>query len=1421
MERAEIHRGTNPLNTHRADDSRSEHHLRVDALSPERRALLAKLLQQRGGGQVPEHDSAGVRRPSLVADPAARHEPFPLNDLQQAYWIGRGGGFEMGNVASHCYLELEADFDLERLAQALRRLIARHHVLRVVISPDGLQRVLESVPPYHIEVQDLRERAPEAVAAELEGVRQRLSHQVLPSDRWPLFEVRASRLADRRVRLHVSLDALILDGWSISLLFKEWAALYRAPESALPPLELTFRDYVVAEAGLPGSEEYRRSETYWQERAPLLPPAPELPLAISPGSLAEPRFVRRTLTLEPALWAGLQKRAAQADLTSTGVLLACYADVLALWSSSPRFTLNVPRFNRLPLHPQASDILGEFASFGLLEVDNTGQESFQVRARRHQRQLWADLDHAAYSGVRVMRELSRVRDGQVRPSMPVVFTSAPRDSSGSDAYPTIAAGELGEVVYAINQTSQVWLDNHVYEHAGALVCDWDTVEALFPPGCSESMLEAYVRLLQRLATEEDVWNEPRAATARWLLPPAQRALRATVNSTQAPVPPGVLHTLVAEQVARRPEQAAVVSSRRTLTYEELHSLSTRWGRHLRQRGARPNTLVAVVMEKGWEQVVAALGTLQSGAAYLPVDPAVPGERLRYLLEQGEVEIVLTQSWLDRELEWPDHVRRLWVDSEEVAGTSDQPLDALQQPDDLASCIFTSGSTGQPKGVMITHRGVLNAIVHTNASFNVGPADRVLALTALHHDMSFYDLFGVLAAGGTLVMPSHAGRRDPAHWSQLMVREQVTIWNSVPAMMEMLLEYAADRQEAVSPSLRLAFLGGDWIPLGTPGRLHTLAPDARVVSVGGPTETTLWNIWFPVEVVDPAWKSIPYGRPIANTRYYVLNDTLADCPDWVAGEMYCGGVGVARGYWRDDEQTRARFIDHPSTGERLYRTGDLGRYLPDGNLEFLGRADFQVKIQGQRIELGEIEAALQEHPGVRAAVAAAIGEPQGKKRLVAYVVPRETSTVAADELRRFLSSRLPEHMVPSAYISLESLPLSSNGKVDRRALPVPDAPETVRTVEPEEQTVVAKIAGIVAEVLGIEQPDPSENLLRLGANSLDMVRIGNRLETEFGSRPRMDEIFRLQTIAALAGYYQERQLPTRTPRAELASSPATGVETLVARYRVLLDPADRAAFKKRQPGIRRGNVQGPAVQLARPPMDDVLRQMYAERRSHRRFSLKSISAEQFGTFLSCLMQITLDGGPKYRYASPGGLYPTQTYLHVKPGRIGGVPEGTYYYHPIEHQLVALQPGAQLDRTIHIPFINTPIFDEAAFSIFLIAQLDAIGPGYGEHAVRFATLEAGIMAHLLETAAPAAGLGLCQIGSIEFDRVRHLFDLDESHVLFHSLVGGLVERGQRDPGAPASIEAQGQAQTAANLLQRIKQLSPAEARALLDATRPRGS
>ena len=460
--------------------------------------LLALL--ERGSGprdSVLEH----VAFPVVTPCPDKRHEPFPLTDIQHAYWVGRGSGFDLGNVATHAYFEFEnAHVDVDRLNVAWQQLIARHDMMRAVVMADGQQRILPVVPAYQIAVTDLRSAPAADVQVQTDSVRDRMAHQVYDPARWPLFEVRITRLPGARVRVHVSIDLLIAEVWSLFLLFREWGALYDRSDQRLPPLTLSFRDYVLAEAVLEQTPRYVRARTYWTARVPELRPGPELPLAQPPAAITKPRFVRRSARIEAERWQRINARARQEGLTPTMVLCTAFTEVLAAWSKAPQFTLNVTLFHRLPVHPEVNAIVGDFTSTVLLAVDGGGAASFAERARRVQQQLWNDLEHRYVSGVRVLRDLARQAGRRI--TMPVVFTSTLGHEGGAAA----PATWLGDLVYGISQTPQVWLDHQVGEDGDALVFNWDAVEALFSVGVLDAMFDAYCTRLEGLAIDEAAWD---------------------------------------------------------------------------------------------------------------------------------------------------------------------------------------------------------------------------------------------------------------------------------------------------------------------------------------------------------------------------------------------------------------------------------------------------------------------------------------------------------------------------------------------------------------------------------------------------------------------------------------------------------------------------------------------------------------------------------------------------------------------------------------------------------------------------------------------------------------------------------------------------------------------------------------------------
>jgi len=880
------------------------------------------------------------------------------------------------------------------------------------------------------------------------------------------------------------------------------------------------------------------------------------------------------------------------------------------------------------------------------------------------------------------------------------------------------------------------------------------------------MFATYWAYLQRLIHDEAAWSETNVD----LLPRAQVAQRAAMNDTAAPAPSGFLHSPFLEQARKRPQQVAVVTSERNLTYHDVHRCARSLARRLRELGAGPNRLVAVVMEKGWEQVVAAIAILEAGGAYLPIDPDLPRERRWLLLKRGEVEVVLTQPRLAERLEWPSGQQCLSVDWQGFADadtSDDAPLAPTQKETDLAYVIFTSGSTGAPKGVMVEHRSALNTVLDINDRFDVSADDRILALSSLSFDLSVYDIFGALAAGATIVFPPATSSREPGDWAALVLREQVTIWNSVPALLELLVDHVGTRKELIGSSLRLALLSGDWIPVSLPDRARVLLPGLQVVSLGGATEASIWSIFYPVDKVGEDWRSIPYGRPLRNQQMHVLNEAMHPCPVWVPGQIYISGIGLARGYWRDETKTEAQFLTHPETSERLYRTGDVGRYLPDGDIEFLGREDDQVKVQGFRIELGEIETVLERHPKVKSAVVAALGERTGPKRLVAYVVGH---AVTEEELAKYLREKLPDYMVPTMWQKLDALPLTPNGKVNRKALPRPVLPEARPAAAADQagdqNDALTRITGLIGEELGLPSLDPQRNLLTVGATSMDLVRIVGRLEKEFGFRPSFQEFLRDPSAGALARLFQQRSGGAGAAAAGAAAPPRRGFE-------LMIDPAAREAFKRESHGIRVFAPDWGRMPLTNGEFPAGLEEGVRRRRATRNFLAEPVPLDALSAWLAELRRTTLDGKAKYAYGSAGGLYPVQTYLHAKPDGIVDCPPGTFYYHPVEHALVPITLGAELSPDIHEPFTNRGTFEQARFSLFFVSHPRAIEPVYGDLAPRFSLLEAGAMAHALEASAWRFGIGVCPIGWLDFSAIRDLLQLEDGQELLHAHIGGLAE------------------------------------------------
>ena len=1063
---------------------------------------IGDLLAQRPVSDIMAAAGPAVAVERIVPDPANRSEPFGLTDLQLAYLVGRAPSVPLGGTGCHVDWEFLSDTPLDArcLETAWNRLVEGHDMLRAVFTADATQRVQPHVPPTSIAVHDWR-AANDGGKESLAALRDRMAHEVFDPTAWPLFRIELSH-AHGVSRLHVSIDLLIVDVLSLFGLLRQWGQLYAAPEAPVAVPSISFRDYMGYLERRRESAEHTKALAFWRDEMARLPDAPALPRARPDEALTGAKFVRRRAELEPAAWQRLQVAARAHGTTPAAVLATAFGAALGHWTGAD-FALNVTVYDRRPVHPDIDRVIGDFTSTILLATGPDTAGGFAERARAMSADLAQRLEHTAVSGVEAMRRFGRGR------SVPFVFTSM----LGYD--PAIGAGDaitsLGRLDHGVTQTPQVLLDAQAYTEDGRLVFTWDTVEEAFPDGLIGAIFDAYAETIVQLAADGADW----IASATAAIAAVESVRRAAINATAEPIGADLLHEPLLRQALAAPERIAVIGPDATWTYGTLvrHAVA------IAAALPRPNRdeLVVVALEKNALQIAAVLGVLMAGGAYLPLDPALPPARFRRLVERGEARVVVTSAALAEGLSVPDGVTFVIADRLKPGALPAALLPPHAAVTDLAYVIFTSGSTGEPKGVMIEHRAALNTVRDVNRRFGVGPEDRVLGLSALGFDLSVYDIFGPLAEGGALVLPDAAKLRDPDVLAALVAEARVTIWNSVPMFLDLLL--AAQPPASVWAGLRLAMLSGDWIALRLPPALAAAAPHVALVSLGGATEAAIWSICHPVGALDPAWHSVPYGRPMANQTFHVLDAGMAPCPDGVEGELYIGGLGVARGYWRDADRTAAAFVTDPGTGERLYRTGDMGRWR-DGLIEFLGRRDGQVKIGGHRIELGEVEATALSHLGVTGAVALATQAEAGRRQLLLFV----TGTgVELDALRAHLGANLPTYMVPRRIAVLDALPLTGNGKVDRAALLAGGEPaaEAVAAPPPVEADLARSIGAIISAALGGQPVDPDTSFFELGADSLTAVAVNLRLRQELGLKSSVTDLFEHPSVNRLARHFAGR------------------------------------------------------------------------------------------------------------------------------------------------------------------------------------------------------------------------------------------------------------------------------------------------------------
>ena len=876
-----------------------------------------------------------------VPRPDERHLPFPLTDVQSAYLLGRGEAVEGGGVSCHAYFELDmGDVDVRSLEAAFRGAVARYDALRTSFDEAGFQQVL----PY----EDVEPPDVEAVGGPGSRLllRSRMSHLVHDASRPPLMSVALSDDGGERT-VHASVDFLVADWNGIMAVLEDIASSCNGMSPEPPAARISFRDYVLAAASDEASAE--RDRLYWSSRLEEFAEPSGAPLS---GRAWGKRFERLHFELGGEDWGSLVELAGRMGVSPSALLLGIYAKVVSAWTESPRPPIVVTLFDRRLLHEDVPLLVGDFTSTGLVSMDCSAA-SLADLARDARGQLADVLDHRAYSGVKVMRDVAR-EHGQNPGRFPFVFTSA------------VAADRRSEfshewaITYGITQTPQVGVDFQAATIGGGLHVNWDVREGVFADGVVEAMFGAYEGLVRAAASGALSEGDPLEVGVPGPQALARRERQSAADAAvPAPLPGGLLQDGLLEAARRDPSAVAVSDGSGETTYGELAGRARSVAAALALAGARPGDRVGVSLPKSAAQVAAVLGALEAGCCYVPVDPLLPEARKASIAAEAGLSAVVCAEggagWAPGAAAVPaDPPAREWSPGRRA------------DPSEPAYVIFTSGSTGAPRGVVVSHAAAKNTVEDVAARFGLCGADVALGVSGLGFDLSVFDLFGVLGRGGRLVLVDQGAFADPARWLEAAGREGATVWNSAPAQMSMVLDAAPAGSRALS-SLRLALLSGDWVPVDVLARLAPFAPGAAVVALGGATEAAIWSNFHVVREGDEAGPSIPYGVALSGQRMDVLDAALRPRPDLAVGEICIAGAGLAEGYLGRPELTQERFVEAPG-GERWYRTGDLGRWLPCGEVEFLGRRDTQVKIRGNRVELAEVEAAAKQLPRVADACA---------------------------------------------------------------------------------------------------------------------------------------------------------------------------------------------------------------------------------------------------------------------------------------------------------------------------------------------------------------------------------------------------------------------------------------------------------------------
>jgi amino acid adenylation domain-containing protein len=1041
----------------------------------------------------------------------------PLSYSQQGLWFIHQLAPDTCAYNIPIGINFTGKVNITALQQSLHEIIQRHEVLRtqfVLVDGEPVQ-VVNSTISCDLPIEDLRDLAAEQRQVTLERLTTELAQHHFDLSSQPLWRGLLLRWTEDEFKLLITFHHIIADGWSVGVFMKELGALYAAfakgKPSPLPELPIQYVDFAEWQHQNLHSERIQASLTYWKQRL-----GGKLPLLNLPSDFPRPPVqtfngARVQLSLPQNLTAALKHLSHQENATLFMTLLAAFKTLLYRYTGQTDILVGSPVASRNSV--EVESLIGLFVNVLVLRTDVSKRPSFRELLARVKSTALAAYVHQDLPFYQLVDELQPERDLSYHPLFQVMFV-------------------LQNVPIPIPQLSDVTVSFHEGDNGAAkfdltlfmedreqgLVATLEYNRDLFHADTIQRMLGHFQTILESIVSAPDT-----QITELPLLTVGERhQLLVEWNDTQKHYPHSqCIHQLFEQQVDSTPDAIALVFQNQQLTYQELNQRANQVAHYLQKLGVKPDTLVGICMERSLEMVIGILAILKAGGAYVPLDPTYPRERLAFMLADAQVSVLLVQPHLIAQI--PPHQAQLvsiHPESLEFAGYSpENPINEATE-ENLAYVIYTSGSTGKPKGAMNTHKGLCNRLLWMQDTYQLTANDKVLQKTPFSFDVSVWEFFWPLLTGASLVIAKPGGHQDSGYLVQLIAQAQITTLHFVPAMLQVFLE---EPELAQCSSIKRVICSGEALSFELQQRFFAKL-NAELHNLYGPTEAAIDVTYWACQPHSHE-KIVPIGRPIANTKIYILDQYLQPVPVGVSGELHISGVGLGRGYWQQPELTQEKFIASPfEPREILYKTGDLARYLPNGNIEYLGRIDHQVKIRGFRIELGEIEVVLAQHPKVKETVVLAREDRPNHHYLVAYVVAHTEMTFAAHELRNYLQEQLPDYMIPAAFVELNKLPLSPNGKIDRQGLPVPviQRADLQTAYEAPTSELERAIAKIWLEILQIEKVGINDNFFDVGGNSLLMVQVNHKLREILQCEITIVEMFQHPTIKFLAKYINYRQ-----------------------------------------------------------------------------------------------------------------------------------------------------------------------------------------------------------------------------------------------------------------------------------------------------------